>query len=252
MAVLRQDAPTPVCGVTNVFTGLVVEQALSTSSASAAATASQAAKDTRAPLTDEDLDRACPDECPGGSHHPTSGGGEIHTIEVDPDTGTWVSQWREHWMVTLRCPGDYPPGPPLFGNETEVVRWEEPLECGRVRRSLGTVMCQAYGARSSEARAEAKRISRETRDRLLAEDEAKTCPPPCLREPVVASRTGQRLVIAREVKQARSTSRYWVAYAIAWWSIEHDCRLPEVAKKDDRRRGEELDELEYFDPTGVA
>jgi len=245
MAVEQQFLPLPDCGVRNSFTGVVVEHATGNSRAAASTAASGASETTRDPLMATDQRRECVG-CRGGNSLTTVGHGGVQNVEVDPDAGIWVAQHEAHWMVEVPCDGTF--DPPAFGPSSELVvdRHEEPLACGKTRRSLGCVIAKVVAAQSVTARKDARDAAKRERDRLLAEDEAKTCPAPC-GDPVTRSRSGSRLAMARQIRQARQQhTKYWVAYYIAWWSVTHKCvAVPKKAGKVKAREPD--DELEYFD-----
>ena len=254
MAEVRQNLPAPRCGVTNSFTGVVVEQGSGNSSSAARTDAVQTVQATRAAGIAIHQALVCPADCASGpASQITVGSGGIQTVEVNPDAGTWVAQHRGHWMVELRCNGNFDSVGLAPETDFVVDRHEEPLVCGKTRRSLGCVIGKAVAAGSLRARNEAKDIAKTNRDLLLAEDEAKTCPEGCFEEPVTSSRSGSRLIMARQIRQARGASRIWVAYAIAWWSVTHECIPVEKTKKErdeyprEQREQREQDELEYFD-----
>jgi len=228
VAQLQTTLLPPSCGRINSFTGAVVEQASAPSRSAANAASLQALLATRNPLYQADELIGCPPDCRGRSSLTTIGHGGVQTIEVNPDDGVWVSQHQGHWMVELRC------GPPrdggfavAAGSDFGVERHEEPLVCGKVRRSLGCVIAKDIRSTSLAARNSARDAARDERDRLRDEDLAKTCPPGCMEDPITRSGGRSRLIIARRIRQA---GRFWVAYHIAWWWVEHKC-VPIAEKK---------------------
>jgi len=220
MAILSLRALPVKCGRNNSFTGTLVEQASGNSRSAALAAAVQAVQAARQPAVDADQALVCPAGCEGRSNLTTVGAAGIQAVEVNPDAGTWVAQHQGHWMVELRCGLPREAGFALAGDALDVVRHEERLVCGKIRRSLGCVIAYDIRRRSLTARNRARDAARAERDRLLAEDLAKECPAGCEPAPVTRSGGRSRLVMARQVRQA---GRYWVAYWIAWWWVEHKC-----------------------------
>jgi hypothetical protein len=136
-------------------------------------------------------------------------------------------------MVELRCGGRREAPFLLAGGEITLVRHEEPLVCGKVRRSLGCVIAKAIEPSSLAARNGARDAARAERDLRKAEDEAKTCPAGCEVNPVMQVGDRSRLVISRQVKQA---DRVWVAYWVASWWVEHKCVPLKEPKAPKERR----------------
>ncbi len=105
--VLQQAAPPPKCGTINVYTGVVLSQAMAATSRRAKAAAKLQATNAATPLLNADRAKRCPANCPAvpplirGNRVPVVK--ELLTKKII-QSGRWVSYYTARWRVVIICP----------------------------------------------------------------------------------------------------------------------------------------------------
>lgn len=105
--VLQQAAPAPKCGTRNVYSGVVLSQAMAATQRAAKTAAKLQGKNAATPLLNADRAKRCPANCPivppviMGNNVPVSK--EVLTTKI-PQSGRWVSYYTARWRVVIICP----------------------------------------------------------------------------------------------------------------------------------------------------
>lgn len=105
--VLQQAAPAPKCGTRNVYSGVVLSQAMGATQRAAKTAAKLQGKNAATPLLNADRAKRCPANCPivppviMGNNVPVSK--EVLTTKI-PQSGRWVSYYTARWRVVIICP----------------------------------------------------------------------------------------------------------------------------------------------------
>ena len=105
--VLRQAAPAPKCGTRNVYSGVVLSQAMAATRRAAKAAAKLQATNAATPLLNADRAKRCPAICPlvppviRGNNVPLSK--EVLTTKII-QSNRWISYYTARWRVVILCP----------------------------------------------------------------------------------------------------------------------------------------------------
>lgn len=105
--VLQQAAPAPKCGTRNVYSGVVLSQAMGATQRAAKTAAKLQGKNAATPLLNADRAKRCPANCPivppviRGNNAPVSK--EVLTTKII-QSGRWVSYYTARWRVVIICP----------------------------------------------------------------------------------------------------------------------------------------------------